>query len=164
MMKPSRYAMVAGLALSALLPATTLMAAASPGAPQASTPNTSATTVYGWQLMTPAERNAYRAKMRSLKTPQERQAFRLEHHNAMQQRAKERGVSLPDMPMMGAGGGGMGMGRGMGPAGMGGNMGSGGMGRGRMGMGAAPAGSTPSPPPAKKDATTNPAPSSGGNP
>lgn len=55
-------------------------------------------TVYGSQLMTPAERNTYRNKMRSLKTVQEREAFRAQHHQEMQKRAQERGVRLPDSP------------------------------------------------------------------
>ncbi|MGE0113976.1 MAG: hypothetical protein AB7T07_03700 [Steroidobacteraceae bacterium] len=55
--------------------------------------------VYGRQLMTDAERAEYRAKMRTLKTQQEREAFRLEHHKKMQERAKEKGVTLPDMPL-----------------------------------------------------------------
>jgi hypothetical protein len=54
--------------------------------------------VYGYQLMTDAERSDYRAKMQSLKTQEERDAFRLEHHKKMQERAKERGVTLPEMP------------------------------------------------------------------
>lgn len=83
--------------------------------------------IYGSQLMTPQERAEYRTKMRSLKTRQERQAFRLEHHKAMQERARERGMMLPDMPPPGGG-----MRGGMGPGGgMGGGMGpGGGMGRG----------------------------------
>jgi hypothetical protein len=70
------------------------------------------TTIYGYQLMTPEERQAHRIKMRSMTTAQEREAYRLEHHRAMQERAKARGVTLPEAPMpMG-----MGMGRGnMGP-------------------------------------------------
>ena len=55
-------------------------------------------TIYGSQLMTPAERNTYRNKMRSLKTAQEREAFRAQHHQEMQKRAQERGVKLPDSP------------------------------------------------------------------
>ncbi len=79
-------------------------------------------TVYGSQLMTPAERSAYRKQMRSMKTTQEREAFRKQHHEQMQKRAGERGMSLPDMPPrqgggMGPGGGMMGPG-GMGPGGM----------------------------------------------
>jgi hypothetical protein len=74
--------------------------------------------VYGWQLMTQQERNEYRAKMRTMKTAEERERFRLEHHKMMQERAKERGVTLPDVPgphnRMGPGSG-MGPGNGMGP-------------------------------------------------
>lgn len=55
-------------------------------------------TIYGSQLMTPAERTAYRKKMRSLKTAQEREAFRMQHHEEMQKRAQERGMTLPDEP------------------------------------------------------------------
>lgn len=60
--------------------------------------------VYGWQLMTPAERQTYRNQMRSLKTPQERDALRMQHHAEMQKRAQERGVTLPDMPVRSQGG------------------------------------------------------------
>lgn len=115
--------MLAGVWLAAL--AANLSAAdATPAKPQTATPP-----IYGSQLMTPEERLEYRDKMRSLKTPEERQAMRLEHHQAMQARAKERGIALPDAPpagghpMMrgprgkgqGMGGPGPGMGRGMGP-------------------------------------------------
>jgi Spy/CpxP family protein refolding chaperone len=48
--------------------------------------------------MTPQERAEHRDKMRSLKTAEERQKFREEHHKQMEQRAKERGVTLPDAP------------------------------------------------------------------
>lgn len=60
--------------------------------------------VYGWQLMTPEERQTYRNKMRSLKTPQERDALRMQHHAEMQKRAQERGQTLPDMPLRNRGG------------------------------------------------------------
>jgi len=68
--------------------------------------------VYGSQLMTPEERAAHRAKMLSAKTPEEREAIRMEHHKAMQERAKKQGLSLPDSPP--AMGGGMGPGQGQG--------------------------------------------------
>ncbi|HEU0219273.1 MAG TPA: hypothetical protein VFQ98_00540 [Gallionella sp.] len=55
-------------------------------------------TVYGSRLMTREERAEYRAKMRSLKTKEEREAFRMEHHQKMQERAKSMGKTLPDMP------------------------------------------------------------------
>lgn len=54
--------------------------------------------MYGWQLMTTAEREAYRTRMRSLRTEREREALRVQHHQEMQQRARERGVQLGDMP------------------------------------------------------------------
>lgn len=75
--------------------------------------------VYGWQLMTEEERSEYRAKMRAAKTKEEREAIRAEHHEKMKERAKEKGVTLPDEPpargggMMGPGGGMMGPGGGM---------------------------------------------------
>ena len=52
-------------------------------------------TIYAAELMTPAERNAYMAHMRSLKTLQERNAYREQHRTEMQQRARERGVTIP---------------------------------------------------------------------
>ena len=73
---------------------------------------------YGAQLMTQQERLEYRNQMRLLKTEEERIAFRAEHHKKMQERAKERGVTLPETPPARGAGMGPGMG-GMGP-GMGG--------------------------------------------
>ncbi len=91
--------------------------------------------IYGWQLMTPEERNEYRQRMSTAKTAQEREQIRAEHHAEMQKRAEASGVTLPDAPaargggMMGPGDG-MGQGGGMGPRG--GGMGpGGGLGRGR---------------------------------
>ncbi len=54
--------------------------------------------VYGRQLMTEQERNEHRMKMQSMKTEEERERYRMEHHKKMQQRAKQQGVTLPDMP------------------------------------------------------------------
>lgn len=80
--------------------------------------------IYGSQLMTEQERIEHRTKMRSLKTAEEREAYLKEHHKKMQERAKEKGVKLPDEPPMrggmmggpgGMGPGGMGPGGGMGP-------------------------------------------------
>lgn len=85
--------------------------------------------VYGWQLMTPAEREQYRQRMRQMSSPEARERFRAEHHRQMQERARERGVTLPDEPGQGMGRGrgrGPGMGPGSGPRnGMGPGMGSG---------------------------------------
>ena len=52
--------------------------------------------IYGSQLMTQEERAAHRAQMQSAKTSAERERVRIEHQTAMQTRAKERGISLPD--------------------------------------------------------------------
>ena len=61
------------------------------------------TYIFGSQLMTNAERTAYRTKMRALKTIAEKDAFRLEHHELMKVRAAEKGITLPDAPMAGKG-------------------------------------------------------------
>ena len=52
--------------------------------------------IYGAELMTSAEVDAYMNQIRSLQTVQERNAFRNQHRIEMQQRARERGVSIPD--------------------------------------------------------------------
>jgi hypothetical protein len=71
-------------------------------------------TVYGYQLMTEQERAEHRAKMRSFNTDAEREAYRRQHHEMMQQRARAQGVTLPDEPMPRGQGRGMGKGQGMG--------------------------------------------------
>jgi hypothetical protein len=121
-------------------------AASAPAADQAQTKETTKSQtqardqVYGSQLMTRQERLEYRNRMRNLKTAEEREQLRLEHHKEMQERAKARGVSLPDEPPMapahmGPGGGAMGPG-GTGPMGPGGaTMGPGGASMGSGGAG-----------------------------
>lgn len=79
--------------------------------------------IFGSQLMTEQERNQYLKQISSAKTAQERAQIRAEHHERMLVRAKERGVTLPDVPPARGGGMGNGMGSGMG---MSGAMGSGG--------------------------------------
>ncbi|MDO9042757.1 MAG: hypothetical protein Q7U64_10525 [Desulfocapsaceae bacterium] len=54
--------------------------------------------IYGSQLMTQQERVEYRAKMRFAKTVEEQEQIRNEHHEVMRERAKARGVALPDEP------------------------------------------------------------------
>ena len=83
--------------------------------------------IYGSQLMTQQERTEYRVKMRAAKTAQEREQIRNEHHEQLKERAKERGVTLPDEPPVRGGG--------MGPGGGGMGHGGGGMGPGGGGMG-----------------------------
>jgi len=48
------------------------------------------------QLMTPEERTAIRDKMRNAATPEERQKLSEANHAEMQQRAKEKGITLPE--------------------------------------------------------------------
>lgn len=84
--------------------------------------------IYGSQLMTQQERAEYRAKMRAAKTAEELEKIRSEHHEHMKERAKERGVTLPDEPP--ARGGGMGPGAGGMSPGSGGMVPGGGMGPG----------------------------------
>jgi hypothetical protein len=54
--------------------------------------------IYGSQMMTERERNEYRQKMRNAKSLKEREAIRSQHHDQMKERAKSRGVVLPDEP------------------------------------------------------------------
>ncbi|WP_248280628.1 hypothetical protein, partial [Aromatoleum aromaticum] len=58
------------------------------------------TPVYGSQIMTPQERAEHRDRMRAARTLEEREQIRAEHHERMVERAKERGVTLPDEPPM----------------------------------------------------------------
>lgn len=85
--------------------------------------------IYGYQLMTEQERIEFQNRMRNAATPEEREKIRREHHERMKERAKQKGVTLPDEPpargMMRRG---MEPGQGMGP-------GKGGMGSGGGGMG-----------------------------
>ena len=84
------------------------------------------TPIYGSQLMTKQERIEYRSQLRAAKTTEEREQIRLQHHEKMQLRAKERGMTLPETPpdrsvgkgMQRGPGGGMGVG---GPGGPGPN-------------------------------------------
>ncbi|MDH4151696.1 MAG: hypothetical protein OEV67_14425 [Betaproteobacteria bacterium] len=87
--------------------------------------------IYGSQLMTQQERNEYRDRMRAAKTEQERERIRAEHHQRMTERARERGITLPDDPPAKGSGRGMGPAGGMGPGGgMGGGSAGGGGGGG----------------------------------
>ena len=48
--------------------------------------------IYCADLMTHEEREAYRASMRTARTPEEKAAVRRAHHETMQARARERGI------------------------------------------------------------------------
>ncbi|MDX9709196.1 MAG: hypothetical protein RBT64_06545 [Trichloromonas sp.] len=104
-------------AIGALLPAGTLALAAEQVQTREETQVREE--VYGSQLMSPEERNAYQTRMRAAENGEERERIRAEHHERMKIRAREQGLSLPDEPPahgmhkgMGSGpGGGMGKGR-----------------------------------------------------
>lgn len=49
----------------------------------------------GWSLMSSEERTAHREKMLAAKTYEECKTIQSEHHQAMEGRAKEKGLSLP---------------------------------------------------------------------
>ncbi|MGL6350867.1 MAG: hypothetical protein ACRC2U_13710 [Aeromonas sp.] len=49
----------------------------------------------GWKLMTPAERDEHRKKMREVKTYDECRKIMDEHHKFMSERAKEKGATAP---------------------------------------------------------------------
>jgi hypothetical protein len=68
--------------------------------------------MYGYELMTPEERDAYMDRMRNAKTPEERTKLRDEHRAEMQKRAKEKGVTLAEPRGPGGPGGGPRGGRG----------------------------------------------------
>lgn len=73
--------------------------------------------VFGRQLMTQEEIQEHRRLMQGAKTQQEREQIRAEHHERMKERAKQRGITLPDEPPAkggGQGGSGQGMGKGKG--------------------------------------------------
>jgi hypothetical protein len=56
--------------------------------------------IYGWQLMTRGERDAFRARLQAARTPEERLELRMQNHAAMQERARERGVRLRPPPQL----------------------------------------------------------------
>lgn len=51
------------------------------------------------QLFTQEEHDQYRQRMQAAKTPEERAKLRDEMHKATEQRAKEKGITLPQRPM-----------------------------------------------------------------
>ena len=128
-----RKAIVAALA-AALTGFTAYTAvAAEQGAPA----QTQRERIYGYQMMTDAERNEYRQKMRGTKTVQEQQALRDEHRKTMEARMKERGggpgaggPGFGKGPGGGPGAGGQGYGKGPGGPGYGKGGGPGGPGKG----------------------------------
>jgi hypothetical protein len=81
--------------------------------------------VSGSQLMTDQEKIEFREKLHNAKTDEERDQLLKEHHEQMMERAKEKGLTLPDEPLQKGAGMGQGSGKGYG-SGMGAGSGSGG--------------------------------------
>lgn len=49
----------------------------------------------GWQLMTPEERIEHQAMIRGFRTYEECRHYQVAHHQLMEERARQRGVELP---------------------------------------------------------------------
>lgn len=113
-----RRSMVSALALAALLSCGAALMAGHVSALEGAETQAN---IYGSQLMTQDERNEHRAKMGAAKSAAEREQVRKEHHARMKERARERGLTLPDEPSAGASG--MGGGTGIGPGDGGGGLG-----------------------------------------
>lgn len=54
--------------------------------------------IIGWHLMTPEEKREHQHKMEQAKTPEEREEILRLNHMKMEERAKQRGVPLREMP------------------------------------------------------------------
>jgi hypothetical protein len=50
----------------------------------------------GWQLMTPAERVEHQARVRGFTAYEACEAYRTQHHALMAERARQRGLELPE--------------------------------------------------------------------
>ena len=87
-----KQALIAAAAV-ALLAAATMPVYAQQGQPSAPKRELR---VYGEEVMTPEERQAYVDKMRAAKTREDRIKLRDEHRVEMQMRAKERGITLQE--------------------------------------------------------------------
>lgn len=78
------------------LGAACLAIAAIPAAAQPSEQSRRSEPIFGYRMMNDAERDEYREKMRNARSAGERQTLRDEHRKLMENRARERGATLPD--------------------------------------------------------------------
>lgn len=90
-----------------------------PAYAQAAKPAAQSEPIYGYTMMSDAERNEYREKMRNARTADERQSLRDEHRKTMEAHMKERGIEPGQMRGRGMGPAGPGYGKGGGPGGQG---------------------------------------------
>jgi len=86
--------LVKSITLAALLAAALAAPALAQGGAGQRGMRFSQTNTPGWTLMTAEERTAHQAKMRAVKTYDECKLLQDEQHQAMQARAKEKGVTL----------------------------------------------------------------------
>jgi serine phosphatase RsbU (regulator of sigma subunit) len=56
--------------------------------------------VYGWQLMTGAERDFLQQRLRRAQSEEERRQIEASHHQQMQERAMQQGYALPEEQSM----------------------------------------------------------------
>lgn len=95
------------IAASALVTAAALITAMPAGAQQPAAGTATPPQAAGQQrparpeLFTAEERAQFRQRMQAAKTPEERAKLRDEMHKATEQRAKEKGITLPQRPMHG---------------------------------------------------------------
>jgi hypothetical protein len=52
--------------------------------------------LYGWQLMTGAERELMQQRLSRAQSEEERQQIQADHHRQMEERARQQGYSLPN--------------------------------------------------------------------
>jgi hypothetical protein len=64
---------------------------------QLTSQDTSKDQIYGWQVMSDAERDAYKKQMDSFKNTTERDVFIQDHRARMNSRAREKGITLRDI-------------------------------------------------------------------
>jgi hypothetical protein len=56
--------------------------------------------IYGWQLMTGAERELMQQRLSRTQSEEERQQIQADHHRQMEERARQQGYTLPDESRM----------------------------------------------------------------
>ncbi len=86
--------LVKGITLAALLASVIAAPALAQGASGQRGMRFSQTNTPGWTLMTAEERSTHQTKMRAVKTYDECKLLQDEQHQAMQARAKEKGVTF----------------------------------------------------------------------
>ena len=80
---------------ASLLIAAFLLCSAAPG--QGAGPwRASPSNTRGWQLMTPEERIEHQSRVRGFTDYDACEAYRAQHHELMAERARQRGLTLPD--------------------------------------------------------------------